>query len=753
MTKSFAVGRKAIVLAVLSSTAIAPAAWAQDAASAPAQADAPAEAAEAASGDIIVTAQRRSEKMREVPITMVAQTGADLAKAGVTNLRDIGSVAPGVAFTSQGPFAEPNIRGVSTTLSQAGAESPIAIYVDGVYQPNQIGNLFDLPDVRQVEVLKGPQGTLFGRNATGGAILIHTRDPEFNTAGNFEVSAGVFTGSGVKSSPHIASRGFITTPLVDDVLSVSLSGSYEYTPGYLTDVLTDQRTGTIRSHSVRGKILFKPAPGVKFLLSGYEGQRLDEASSVSATTGVSVATQYPDAVLATRPWQVASELRGSVQPVKTQSRGVSLKADIDIGNAGTLSSLTSYAYTNGTVLSEVDGAYSPSCVAVFACITPYVVEFGPSKTFQQEVTFTSNDFGAFHVTAGMLYFHDKSGLSSWVNPPLTNGGLSGDAPYGAPYYTSTYVKTKAWAGFGELTWNVTDALHVIGGVRYSWEQREGHGSVLTFPEVEFGNRPTWSSWTPRISVRYDVTPEANLYATYSKGFKSGVLNALNLSNDTANPETLESYEVGVKYGSSAASFNLSAFYYNYKDIQIQFFLGLANTIGNAARAKIYGLDFDGNVRLGSNFSVRAAASWVPHAEYSDYTNGVGFVGPMGPYGLQTVTIDASGSRLLKTPKFTGTLALNYDADLGNGDTLDANASLYYSSGFRWNLTDRVRTDRYATLGAQIGYSPAGSGARFAIYGRNLTNRAYVVATTLSAEGDTMGYSAPREIGVSIGYKF
>ncbi|MFA7586424.1 MAG: TonB-dependent receptor plug domain-containing protein, partial [Novosphingobium sp.] len=107
------------------------------------------------STEIIVTAQRRAESQKDVPISIVAQTGEDLTKAGITNLRELGIVAPGLAFTSQGPFAEPNIRGVSTTLSQAGAESPIAIYVDGVYQPNQIGNLFDLPDVAQVEVLKG----------------------------------------------------------------------------------------------------------------------------------------------------------------------------------------------------------------------------------------------------------------------------------------------------------------------------------------------------------------------------------------------------------------------------------------------------------------------------------------------------------------------------------------------------------------------------------------------------------------------
>ena len=711
-------------------------------------------AAQPAAYDIVVTAQRRSESQKDVPISIVAQTGADLAAAGVTNLRELGVVAPGLAFTSQGPFAEPNLRGVSTTLSQAGAESPIAIYIDGVYQPNQIGNLFDLPDVAQVEVLKGPQGTLFGRNATGGAIMIHTRDPEYRATGAFSVDAGMFTGKHVQDAAHLRTNGFVTTGLVPDMLAVSLSGSYEYSPGYLTDVLTGSNTGLIRSYTGRAKILFEPADGIRFLLAGYYSKRRDGSASVAATTGLSVVSQYPDAVLPTRPWQVASEMRGSQQLVTTRSKGLSLKADFDIGEAGTLSSLSSYSYTNGIINSEVDGAYSPACVAVFACITPYVVEFGPSKTWQQEVTFTSRDFGPMHFTVGGLYYRDRSDLSSWVNPPLAGGELVGGAPYGAPYYTNTYVKTKAWAGFGEMTFNVTDALHLIGGVRYSWEKRAGFGSVLGGPLIEFGNNPEWDSWTPRVSIRYDISRDANVYATWSKGFKSGVLNALNLSNDVAAPETLTSYEVGFKYAGPRASLNLSAFYYDYKDLQIQFFLGLANTIGNAAHARIYGFDADASFRLTDDLSIRLAGSWLPHADYRDYTNGVTFELPMGPFGLVTnPNFDASGHRLLKTPKFTGNLTLNYDHETGSGAKIDGNITAYYSSGFSWNLLDRARTDKYGTISAQLGFTPADSGARFGVYVRNLTNKAYVTSTTLSAQGDTYGYGAPREIGVSVGYKF
>jgi len=151
-------------------------------------------------GEIVVTAQRRSERLRDVPLTISAQNAAMLESAGVSNLRELGVAVPGLSFTTNGTFAQPTIRGVQTTVSQAGADSPVAIYVDGLYQANQLGNLFDLPDVERVEVLKGPQGTLFGRNATAGAIVIHTRDPEFETTGYMEASGARYLSKQVNDS-------------------------------------------------------------------------------------------------------------------------------------------------------------------------------------------------------------------------------------------------------------------------------------------------------------------------------------------------------------------------------------------------------------------------------------------------------------------------------------------------------------------------------------------------------------------------
>src|SRR3984957_15031614 len=200
---------------------LAHAAYAQaPAASAP---NTPAESNGTALEAIIVTAQKRSERLQDVPVTISALSSADLQRNNVEAARDLPSVVSGLVWSNQGAWIEPNIRGVYTNVAAIGSGSPIAIYLDGIYQPSQSGTIFDLPDVSQIEVLKGPQGTLFGRNATGGAISINTKDPSFTTTGSVDVSAGAYTGSDVQTAGHYNVKGYISGPLIADTLAGSLS--------------------------------------------------------------------------------------------------------------------------------------------------------------------------------------------------------------------------------------------------------------------------------------------------------------------------------------------------------------------------------------------------------------------------------------------------------------------------------------------------------------------------------------------------
>lgn len=701
--------------------------------------------------EVIVTAQRREQRLQDVPLSVQSLSGDFLEKSGVSDMRDLTMAVPGMTFVSQGPFAQPAIRGVTTGLTQAGSDSPIAIYMDGFYQPSQIGNLFELPDVQRIEVLKGPQGTLFGRNATGGAISVHTLSPEYETTGNVSLSAGVYNGGSAKSSNEMVAKAYVTGGLIDDVLAGSISAFYKDNQGYLTNIVDNSRSGGSESYLVRGKLLFEPSEGMSFTLGAYHGESRDYAgNAITAIDGMTVAGQYPDAIIPSRPWQVASELKNGVTYIETEYTGINLKSVFDF-SAGTLTSLTGYTEVDGLIVQDVDGAYSPACQAVVACITPYWVDYGPAKTFQQEFSFSSEISGDLSYVAGAFFYWDDHNIESRINPSLAaNGKVSGEDK--GVFYTKAKVETTAYAAFGELSWDITDRLTLIGGLRYSWEEKVGKGTIMDGPKFDFSGSPDWDSWTPRLSLLYTVNDQLNVYATYSEGFKSGVVESVGLSTDVADPEEIKSYEVGMKYDAGRYQINVAAYYYDYTDVQVQFFDGLRNIMGNAADAEIYGLDVDAMVLLTSSLELRASFSWLPTAEYKTFENALAFAPPFGPYGMQELILDVSGDRMLKSPKFTGNITLNYSKDVEWGN-VDANLVMYYSDSYKWELSNRFKNDSHTTLSARVSLQPRDSNFVYSLWGKNLTNEEYLLGATPSGQSDSGIWASPRQLGATVEYRF
>ncbi len=224
-------------------------------------------------GEVVVTARRQSERARDVPITIATQTAEQLVNAGVTDTRELGTAVPGLVISAQGAYFQPSLRGVSGSLVQVGAGNPVAVYLDGIYQPNLIGDLFDLPDVQRVEVLKGPQGTLFGRNASAGAISVYTKDPTFTPSGSISVGDGVYFGGSAHTSNDFTTKLNLSGPLIGNVLAGSISGYYDNVPGYMTDERTGDATGDIVSYVYRGKLLFTPTDDLKFVLTAFRSSK------------------------------------------------------------------------------------------------------------------------------------------------------------------------------------------------------------------------------------------------------------------------------------------------------------------------------------------------------------------------------------------------------------------------------------------------------------------------------------------------
>lgn len=683
---------------------------------------------------IVVTAQKRSERLQDVPATIVAISGADLARNNIETASDLPILVSGLVWSNQGMWVQPNIRGVTTTVAAIGSSSPIAIYIDGIYQPSQSGTVLDLPDIERIEVLKGPQGTLFGRNATGGAISIFTPDPSFTPTGNFEVAAGAYTGGSAMSAGHYAVRTSISGPLVDDTLAGSVSVSSDTTNGYLTDDVTGDRGGKIFSTLIRGKLLYKVSDDIRFLATAYYSYREDLTSEAGFPLGgVTAAKFYPGSIYPSETWHFAY---GGGTPGSWQSaRGTSLKGTFDF-SAGTLTSLTGFSNSGAPIVISVASAYAPACVEAFVCINGASTTGEQTET--QEFDFASKQMGMFRYVAGLFALYDRANEHDEYNSDAVTD--------------DTIMTTRAGAIFAEATFDATDQLSFIAGARQSRETKYAYGRYYGAPYAQYAD-PTWNSFTPRGSIVYKWTNALNTYFTYSEGFKAGVVSGQITTAPPASPEKLKAYEVGMKLATPRYSADISAFYYDYRDLQVEVFENLVTTPQNAATAEIYGLDFDGAAKLNELFQVRLGASWLPTARYNDFPHAIAFVPPLGPTGLVTDNnYDASGARMLSAPRFTGTLSGIYGQQFAAG-RVDANSSIYYSARYNWTYPGTIATSPYYVLNAQVSFTPNDSRLKYSVYGKNLNNKAYVSGALPTTESNEVYWSRPREVGVKLNYSF
>jgi iron complex outermembrane receptor protein len=694
------------------------------------------QAGTAALDEIVVTAQKREQRLQDVPITVTEISGDDLARANVRTASDLPSMVSGLVWSNQGAWVLPSLRGISTSVSAIGSSSPVAIYLDGVYQPMEAGSLTDLPDVQRIEVLKGPQGTLFGRNATGGAISIYTLDPSFTPTGKISATAGIFDGGSSRDSGHYNVNGFFSGPLIDNILAGSISANFDRTNGYMTNDLTGEDAGRINSQVVRGKLLWTPTDGISILGTAYYIHREDGVAMAGYPFGgLTAASLYTPSVVPTQPWHYAYD--GPAPDVKTASRGASLKGTFDLG-VGTLTSISAFSNSNVPIYGTSAAAYSPSCIAVFSCVTAYILV--GAKTASQEFDFASNKIGQFRYVVGLYGFYNQA---------------SEHDAYNAGVFTDdTLIKNKSYAAFGEGTYEFTDQFSAIGGVRVTQEKLNADGSFLGAVREPYADK-TWTSTTPRGSLEYKFNQAVNAYFTYSQGFKAGVVSGQSNVAPPANPERITSYEIGIKMAEPRYRMNLAAFYYDYKDLQVETLIdaGTITVPQNAARAKIVGIDFDGAVKWSDRFETRLDTTYLARAEYSSFPHAITYLPPLGPFGLATDSdYDASGSRMLVAPLWSGTVSADYTQPVTAG-VLEADLSLYYSSGYRWVYTGVVETHSYETLGTRISFTPTASKLKYSLYGKNLTNKAYVDGVTPNPVSAVSFYAPPRELGVTVDYSF
>jgi iron complex outermembrane receptor protein len=696
--------------------------------------------------EVVVTTQRREERLRDVPISVVAQTGDQLARAGVTNVRELSFMVPGVKIDQQGNYVQPAIRGISSGVVGPSTDAPVAIYVDGVVQPNQVTNHFDFADIDRVEVAKGPQGTLFGRNATGGAISIYTKAPSFTPTGSFKAGYGNFDNRLV--------QGYVSGPLAGDVLAASLSGFYNKHDGYSYDIARNVRTKGLDSKLVRGKLLFQPTDwaAITFIASYQDWFNSDAGDGVAPNRN-SVANLDPTAIIATRPHEVSLDMPNFL---KFKQVTATIRGELDIGELGKLTSISGYIRSTSHLSLDADRAFTPGPSGpFFAYSYPQ-----PDITFSQELSFASRKFGPFSFVGGGYYYYDDNKFAA--NRVQTSKNPATD------FWFNSWNPQLAYAGFFEGNYDVTDRLTLIAGLRYSWERRANKGSVGIGrpppPQLIVGPVTRFHAWTPRVSVRYKVSDETNIYFTYSQGFKSGGIQSTGFLQPPANyntviykPEKVKAYEVGLKTAPSPnLNFNVAGYYYDYTNLQVQVQVAQTAQTLNAATAEIYGLDADAVWRATPDLTFTAGLSLL-HARYKRFPNaivlangtptpGVGLTGPVA------VVIDASGYHMPRAPDYAASLVADYTHPFEAG-TLNVNVAVALTGPVYFDSNERVKQSAFALVNAQAFWQPRGAKWKVGAWVKNLTDEDYISSAFLQTTADIVGYGPPRTYGVEVDYSF
>ena len=681
--------------------------------------------------EIVVTAQRRTERLKDVPVAVTVHSAAQLRAANVSNARDLVLVTPGLRIEGNGINAQPALRGVSSTNGSTEVENNVVTYIDGVYQPTQIGAFFSLPDVEQVQVLKGPQGSLYGRNATGGVILVDTKSPSFKPQADIGVD---YTAYGHGSGGGVQANAFVTGPLVGDILAGSLMAYNSYLDSYVRNIVTGHNQPADHARIVRTKLLFKPTDGVR-IQGGFVYTNVKDGTDLTYLSykGRNSSAGLPGAVVADQPWTTSSDVPGDTA---INEKEYSLKGDFDTP-MGTLTSVT--AYVDYTSRHQQDADYTNLNLGAYK-LSVY------SRSFTQDIFFTSNPFGPFSLIVGGTYYHRDSG-----DVPLTVGPFN-DPATDIPIYD--HAVSKSLSEYIELTWHVTDKLKIIGGGRYTHDSNTGFVSFFS-PDQALLGRTTSDKFTPRAAIMYDLTPHMNVYYNYSQGFKAGLFNTAAGQKTPVLPEKLTAHEIGLKYSSPLLTFNAAAFHYNYDDLQVTTNAqgtGLSELL-NAASAKIYGVDIDATVRPLEDFSLTLGASYL-HARYSSFKNASITELPTDPNfdGRLDNTADLSGQTMIRSPTFTLSAIGDYHHDFAAG-RLNFSVNGFYSTEVRMALESRVTQGQYFVGNARIGWTPANRDLTVSLYTRNFTNSKVIASTFVNLSADAVIYNPPRQFGVAINYAF
>jgi outer membrane receptor protein involved in Fe transport len=674
---------------------------------------------------IVVTAQRRAENGQSVPISISSDTAAELQAAGVQSTTDLGAIVPGLTIANTAGLEEPRIRGVGTASAGAGIENSVATYIDGVYIASSPASLFSLNNIDHVEVLKGPQGTLFGRNATGGLIQLVTKDPSFAESGQFNVGYGDYQTS---RSDVYATSG-ITDKIAADIAVSFVHQGEGYGRNFAdgTDLYK-----TDRDLAARSKWLMHIADATTVRVAFDFEQQDGSNPSITALSGTR--PTFAPAIVQTDPWNGDLNL----DPFhREESGGASVRLDQDLG-ALSLVSISAYRRLGFLQTLDIDTTPLPAVSETYD---------QQDRQVSQEFQLVSNSPGPFKYLIGAYYFDLDS-----TYEPLTLTVRS------ARTETEVESKTESIAAFAQGTYQIDASTALTGGLRYTNDERRLAGdsqvgvvdgaaqAPVPFSYAKAYDTPTW-----RVALDHHFNDTTMAYISENRGYRSGGFSAQSPTAPAFNPEYLDAYEIGVKSDiMPTIRLNGEAFYYDYRSIQVNTYVNGASVIYNGARAKNYGVDLDLTAALYDGLTLKGGLEYI-HDRFSQFPNAVVAI----PQPNGTVHIgegSATGNRLPFTPDLSVVVGLNYKHRFVTGP-VSVNVNELYSTEFYAQPDNVLRQPAYHMVNASIQWSDTTERFAVTLWGDNLANYAVVNFLTASTTGDSVSYQAPRTYGIRLGVKF
>lgn len=689
--------------------------------------------------EIVVSATKRDTMLQDTPVAVSAFDQAMLAKAGLTEVSDLASAVPNLSMGTEGfsNALEVSMRGITSSSNTESSNAAVSINLDGVYIPRPQGGNALFYDVERVEVLRGPQGTLFGRNATGGAINVISHKPTDQLEGEVQFQVGNFD--------RLAARGVINLPVTDS-FALRASLQFDEHDGYFDNggspVPISEDYGAADQAAARVGALFTPTDSFSWSL-------VYEAFEEQGTPTLGVPNPLPTGE------DIFERAVNTVPELDIDFKTFRSRIDWDISDELRITYVAGFGTMDRLQKSDLDGGLgSPLNVSTF---TDAENEFS-----SHDLQLQSTDEGALQWTLGVFYFEEENDMNfRFQVPEIDVAGM----------FLNRGRGQEAWAAYGQGTFSITDTVRVTAGARYTEDTKNdddanvyacpGQGTVdiSTVDVSSCGliahetREEDFDAITWRLGVDWDMTEDILLYGSAATGFKSG---GFSNNQPTYDEETVLTIEAGLKgtFLEGTLRLNAALFTSAYEDLQVSQVVGGQQLTQNAAEATINGLEIEGVWLIGENTQVDGFISWLD-AEFDDYENACD--ASQTNCGAAPILQNLSGNKLNRSPEWSLNLAIEHNFAVGSHGTLTPRLSVHWEddSYLRvFNRNDTDLQDSWTKTDFTLTYEPNEGGWDVQLYAKNLEDDEIKQTALVDPLGNvTSSYSAPRTFGIKFDYRW